>query len=350
MSYLLIGLLSSFLTLVTLTAALGFKRLWRKAMGSPGPATRTGSGPARIGGVAMVLALGITGLSAAALPIGSEHVPAPGILPALLGAFIVFLIGWIDDLHPLPPLLKLVGQVGAASLSYALGLRAGFIPVGPLNQAFTVFCLVGGANAVNLIDGMDGLAAGVSAIAATTLFFIARDLGEVNAAALAAGLAGCSLGFLWLNLPPARFFMGDSGSNLLGFGLAAVPLLLSGGPEGFGDFSVAILLLVVPIAETASSILRRVLVRRSPFQGDLDHVHHRLLRQGWSQGAVLGLFCGITLFVALLILFGRAIAMASDARTIGAWLAMGSLVTISSLYILSAPAGKTRGVERKPEI
>lgn len=333
MSYLLISLLASFTALAVLCAFLA----WRRRIIGPG----TGRGPSRSGGLAMALALGGTGLLAATYPIGSSQVPAAGITPALTGALLVFLIGWIDDLRPLPPVVKLLGQIGAAILSYNLGLRAGFIPDGPLDQAFTIFCLVGGANALNLIDGMDGLAASLAAVAATTFFFLARDWGRVDAAALAAGLAGCSLGFLWLNLPPARAYMGDAGSNLLGFGLASVPLLVSNGPEGFGDFSVSILLLAVPIADTATTILRRVMRRRSPLRGDLDHIHHRLLRQGWSQGAVIALLAGTTLLIALLVRFGHAIAVASGGRTIAAWVALMSLIVVSSIDIVAGRSGKT---------
>jgi UDP-GlcNAc:undecaprenyl-phosphate GlcNAc-1-phosphate transferase len=188
-------------------------------------------------------------------------------------------------------------------------------------------------------------------VASTTFFFIARDLGQLDAAALAVALAGCSLGFLWLNLPPARVYMGDSGSNLLGFGLASVPLLLSRGGEGFGNFSVTILLLAVPIADTATTILRRLMLRRSPLLGDHGHVHHRLLRQGWSQGAVIAFLGGLTLAIALLVGFGHSIAMASGDRTLAAWLAMLSLVVLSSIYMLSGrPDVRPPSIEDKPEI
>ena len=322
MSYLSIGLLTSVLTLVAL-----FRFAGRAATSKSVP---------RSGGVAMALAIGVSGLLAAVIPIGSSHVPAAGLLPALAGGFLIFLIGRIDDLRPLPPIVKLVGQIGAATLSYSLGLRAGFIPEGPWNQVFTVFCLVGGANALNLIDGVDGLAAGIAAIAAATLFFIARDLGNVNAAVLAVSLTGGALAFSWFNLPPARVYMGDAGSNLLGFGLAAVPLLLSWSPDGFANFSVAILLLAVPIVDTATTIIRRLALGRSPLVGDHDHIHHRLLRRGWPVGAVLLFFHGITLLIAVAIRFGESILSISVDRTLVAWLALSSLLILSAVFNLSA--------------
>lgn len=332
-SYLSIGLLSSLLTLAVLLYFLSGR--WSRAV-LPAPVIP------RSGGVAIALAIAATGLIAVNVPIGSSHTPAAGILPALAGGLLVFLIGWMDDLRPLPPLVKLMGQVAAAATAYALGLRAGFIPDGPLDASFTIFCLVGGANAVNLIDGMDGLAAGIAAIVSGTFFFIARDLGHVDAAVLAAALAGASLAFAWLNLPPARVFMGDSGSNLLGFGLASIPLLMSSGVDGFGNFSSAIVLLAVPIAETATTIVRRVATRRSPLQGDLKHIHHRLLGQGWSQGAVLALFYGTTLALAFVIRFGHSISLPPIGRTLVAWLALGSLLLVSCVYILSTPRRESR--------
>jgi UDP-GlcNAc:undecaprenyl-phosphate GlcNAc-1-phosphate transferase len=229
-SYLTSGLIACLLTLVVLLIHLRARMAFRGF-------------PPRHGGTAMALALATVWSLALVLPIGTSRMPAQGLYPILVGAVIVFLVGWIDDMRPLPPLIKLLGQIAGASASYAVGVRVGFLESGVLNYGLTAFCLVGGAHAMNLIDGLDGLAAGISAIAAGTFFFIAHDVGQVEAAVLSVSLAGASLAFLWLNLPPARVFMGDSGSNLLGFGLGAVPLLLSSGGDGFENFSVGVLVL-----------------------------------------------------------------------------------------------------------
>jgi UDP-GlcNAc:undecaprenyl-phosphate/decaprenyl-phosphate GlcNAc-1-phosphate transferase len=181
-SYLLIGLVSAFTTLTLLCAILLARGSRRGVAG----------GPTRTGGLAMAAALGAVALFATTRPIGTEQLPAAGMAPALAGGLLVFFLGWVDDLRPLPPIVKLLGQIVAASVAYALGLRAGFIADGGLDWAFTVFCLVGGSNALNLIDGMDGLAGSVAAVASTIFFFMARDLGNVDAAALAVALAGCS--------------------------------------------------------------------------------------------------------------------------------------------------------------
>jgi UDP-N-acetylmuramyl pentapeptide phosphotransferase/UDP-N-acetylglucosamine-1-phosphate transferase len=215
LSYLSIGLLVCLLTLVA---------HWLLAARAP-----EGASPSRAGGIVVAGAALFLGFLATRLPIGAAHVPAAGLVPVLAGASLIALIGWIDDHRPLPPLLKLAGQVAAAAITYGLGLSAGFMAPGWFNAALVIFCLVGGANALNLVDGVDGLAGAVSLIAAATIFAVARNAGNIEAAVLAAALAGGMLAFLWQNLPPARVYLGDGGSNFVGFTLAALPLLLSGG-------------------------------------------------------------------------------------------------------------------------
>lgn len=321
MSYLTVALLTCFATLAGL------------ALVARGAAAR-GLHPTRSGGLAIALASIAVGFLATRLPVGTAGLPAEGLLPVLAGAGLVFLIGALDDARPLPPVVKLAGQVAAASVTCALGLHAGFLEPGPLNVLFTMFCLVGGANALNLIDGVDGLAGGIALLAAGAGFFIARDAGNLSAAVLAAALLGGSAAFLWLNLPPARVYMGDAGSNFLGFGLAAVPLLLSHGAAGFENFSATMLLLAVPIVETATSIVRRLARGRSPLARDEGHIHHRLLRQGWSIGAVLGLTWGVTLALALLNRVAAAgVAASPGDRALAAWIAFGALLLASGLYV-----------------
>jgi UDP-GlcNAc:undecaprenyl-phosphate GlcNAc-1-phosphate transferase len=320
----------SYLTVALLTclaALLGLSLLART----------TGSArarPARSGGLAIGLAALAVGLLATRLPVGTAQLPALDLLPVLAGAALIFLIGALDDARPLHPVVKLAGQILAASVTCALGLSTGFLDPGPLNVAFTMFCLVGGANALNIIDGVDGLAGGIAVVAAGAGFFLARDAGNLPGAVLAAALLGGSAAFLWLNLPPARVYMGDAGSNFLGFGLAAVPLLLSHGPAGFGNFSATMLLLAVPIVETATSIVRRAVRGRSPLRRDEGHIHHRLLRQGWPVGAILGLAWGVTLALAVMNrVTAPDLAAASVDRAAAAWIALGALLLASGIYV-----------------
>lgn len=334
MSFLSVGLIACLLTafLIPLTA--------RRARGAARPEqARPGhAATPRVGGLALLLALLVAGGMAALFPIGTSGHPAAGLVPVLAGAALIALVGALDDRRPLPPLFKLFGQLAAAGLAVGLGLRAEFLPAGPANTLFTVFCLVGGANALNLIDGLDGLAGGVALLAAGALFFMARDAMNLEAACLGAALAGGALAFLWFNLPSARAFLGDSGSNLLGFSLAAGALLLGRGPHAFGDFSAAILMLAVPIVETATTIARRLRRGVSPLRGDLDHIHHRLLRQGWTFGQILSLHTGTTLGLALLVLISRTSGLASATETLMVWTALALLLAGGSLYRFTRPA------------
>lgn len=340
MSYLTLGLSAAFLTalLVPWLVRLSRRRdLPRRShlVGRPNFAPRR---VPPVGGIALAVALGIAGGTAALLPVGASARPAAGLTPLLAGAALVFLVGACDDRRPIKPWAKLLGQCAAASASHALGLRLAFLPDGGFNYAATLFCLVGGANALNLIDGLDGLAGSVAALAAGALFLMAHDAANLEAAAFSAALAGAALSFTWLNLPPARAYLGDGGSNLIGFGLAGTALLMSGGPHGFAGFSSAIVVLGIPIVETATTIVRRLAHGTSPFRGDLDHIHHRLLRQGWSFGGILGLYAGITFSVAVLILLGRAGGLARETEAWVAWSALTAVLAGGVLYRLSRPA------------
>ncbi|MDZ4806143.1 MAG: MraY family glycosyltransferase [Candidatus Eisenbacteria bacterium] len=325
MSYLSIGLTVCLLTLVW---------LWLLVPRGMGLAT-SNERPPRLGGLALAVATLLVALLATRLPVGSAHRSAAGLIPVLAGGSLIGLIGWFDDRRTLSPLVKLFGQIVAASVTYALGLSVGFIEPGWGNGLLTVFCLVGGANALNLIDGVDGLAGGVAMIAAGAAFALARNAGHIDAAVLAAALAGGSLAFLWFNLPPARVYLGDAGSNFLGFCLAALPLLMSSGGRGFEHFSAVMLLLAVPIVETATTIGRRVLAGRNPLLRDRKHIHHRLLRQGWTIGAVLGLAWGITAGLAAIVLLagGTMTGLDSTPRTILTWSLLLGLLVISSFYV-----------------
>lgn len=328
MSYLSIGLLACLLTLTLLPLLAVRAGRAESARGGRRGAARPPV--SRRGGLALLTGLLVTGGLAATRPIGAHGDSAAALLPILGGGALIALVGAVDDRRALSPWLKLAGQMVAALVAVSLGLRVGFLPEGALNGALTVFCLVGGANAVNLIDGVDGLAGTLAFLVAATLFFLGRDAENVAAACLAAALAGGALAFLWFNLPPARIYLGDAGSNLLGFGLAAVALLLSHGGHGMGHFAGGLLMLAVPIVETATTIGRRVLSHRSPLRGDRDHIHHRLLRRGWSIGQLLLLHGGVTVLLAAFVLSGQAVAVNAPLRSA---VALGLLVTGASIYL-----------------
>lgn len=221
-------------------------------------------------------------------------------LGLLLGALIVVGVGVWDDIRELRPLPKLIGQILAALVAVKFGVEIEFITnpfsSGMLYLGFwgiplTVLWIVGMMNVVNFLDGLDGLAAGVSIIAAFALFAVASSRGQVFAAALALALAGSALGFLPYNFNPASIFMGDAGAMLLGFTLAVISV--EGALKGAATIALAVpvFTLGVPIFDTAFSIARRVHNGTPFYQADKEHIHHRLLNNGFShKGAVVFIY------------------------------------------------------------
>lgn len=214
------------------------------------------------------------------------------VVGVLTGLALMFAIGLIDDLVNLKPGAKLVGQILAALVVAYSGLTIdyvgnpfseGLIMLGVLAVPVTVIYLIGFANVINLIDGLDGLAAGVSAIAAVSLLVLAAQGNRLEAAALAATVIGACLGFLWFNFNPASVFMGDSGAMFLGFTLATASLLGVMKTTAAIALAVPLIIIGVPIFDTASAIVRRLSHKRPIQEADKGHIHHRLLRRGFNQ-------------------------------------------------------------------
>lgn len=219
-----------------------------------------------------------------------------GASTSLVGVFVglglIFLVGLADDMWHLNPGAKFAGQIIAAAVVAVSGLRiefvgnpfsSGLILLGVLAIPVTVLYLVAFANIINLIDGLDGLAAGVSAIAAASLFVLATQGNRLDAAVLAAAVVGACVGFLRFNFHPASVFMGDSGSMLLGFTLATASLLGVMKTTAAIALAVPLLIVGVPIFDTASAIIRRIRHKRPIQEADKGHIHHRLLGIGFDQ-------------------------------------------------------------------
>lgn len=221
------------------------------------------------------------------VPLGTEF------RSILIGALILVVLGIIDDIVALKPKTKFAGQIIAALIPALSGVSVHgivnpFVPgqystLGIFSIPLTVIWIVGITNAVNFIDGLDGLACGVSAIATVTMFIIAVLFGETYIALMMAALAGACLGFLPYNMNPAKIFMGDTGSMFLGYILATVSIQGLFKFYAVISFAVPFILLGLPIFDTGFAIVRRLLKGQSPLQADRGHVHHRLIDLGFDQ-------------------------------------------------------------------
>lgn len=201
------------------------------------------------------------------------------MFPYLAGAGVAFLVGLLDDWRPLDARVKFILLLTAGLVVLGLGGGSALAARPGPDILLTLFCLVGGANAMNLIDGMDGLAGGVIALAAVSLSVLSVRFGEPAAGLVLAALLGGTTVFLVYNRPPARVFLGDSGSLAFGFLLAGVALHFGRGPNGPVRFFAALLPLAIPILDTAMSIARRLVRRQSAFAGDRDHSYDILARR-----------------------------------------------------------------------
>jgi UDP-GlcNAc:undecaprenyl-phosphate GlcNAc-1-phosphate transferase len=245
---------------------------------------------ALMGGVAIFL-----GTLAAWATLGRGGLHSPLLIPAAG----IFLLGAVDDRIHLRPYLKLIGQVAAAAFLVLNGPIIRSLPP-YLALPVTIFWIVGITNAVNLLDNMDGLAAGVSAISALAMGAFCLGRGDLTTAQMACALAGGAAGFLIYNFNPARVFMGDCGSMFLGFSLAGLALdgTQRSAPNLVLTLLVPVAVLAIPIFDTTLVSVSRVLNGRSVSQGGRDHSSHRLVALGLSErGAVL-------VFYALTALFG----------------------------------------------
>jgi UDP-GlcNAc:undecaprenyl-phosphate/decaprenyl-phosphate GlcNAc-1-phosphate transferase len=212
------------------------------------------------------------------------------ILAILLGGSVLVIVGFIDDQFGLPPLFRLVVQILTALLLVVCGIQIHVVyfgaPIdGILSVIVTVFWIVGITNAVNLMDGMDGLAGGVSFISAMSLLAASAQF-EARAAAtlVSAGVAGAALGFLRHNYHPSRIFMGDAGAYFLGYVLAATSILGNVKVTTVTSLIPTVMLFLVPVVDTSQVIIKRLLSGHNPLSTPgKDHLHHRLLAQGFSQ-------------------------------------------------------------------
>jgi len=227
----------------------------------------------------------------------------------LAGSLVVFCIGLIDDLYGLSPKRKFMGQILACLVTMAVGklyihrlgdlFGSGNLDI-PLWLAipFTVIAVVGVVNAFNLMDGLDGLAGGISSIALTAFLILGYLNGNHLVVAMCAALLGGIFGFLKYNLYPARIFMGDTGSLMVGFIIAFLAVRLTQCPGSGVQPLVPVLILGLPIADTFRVMGGRLMMRKSPFSPDRTHVHHRFLDLGFQHRTTVIIIYCVSLFWA----------------------------------------------------
>ena len=238
----------------------------------------------------------------------------PQMAAILVGAILLVALGMVDDVVALKPGIKFLGQIVAALIPTLAGVvitrftnpfsAGGYFNLGIFAIPVTILWIVGITNAVNFIDGLDGLACGVSAIATVTMFVIAVLYSEYQIALMMAALAGACLGFLPYNMNPAKIFMGDTGSMFLGYILAVTSIQGLFKFYAVISFAVPFILLGLPIFDTAFAIIRRLAHGQSPLQADRGHVHHRLIDLGFDQKqsvAILYAFSAVLGLTAVLL-------------------------------------------------
>jgi UDP-GlcNAc:undecaprenyl-phosphate/decaprenyl-phosphate GlcNAc-1-phosphate transferase len=296
----------------------------------------------RLGGVAIFLSFSLTVLAAALL---ASYIPrlhaafsARTLLTILVPASLVFLLGLYDDLYTIGPYSKFAVQSLAATMLFMGGLRILNVPVlfGEhqlpwfVGLPLTILWVLAITNAFNLIDGLDGLAAG-SALFSTLVAFVVTLLnGYSLVTVMTIALAGAILGFLRYNFNPATIFLGDSGSLFIGFLLSA--LALAGAQKAPTIVAVAIPVVSfgLPILETSLSILRRLISGRPVFTADREHIHHKLLQHGLTHRQVVIVLYGVSAVFALLSLFllwptGSSLGLVLAVLGIGIWIGVQRL-------------------------
>lgn len=254
--------------------------------------------------------------------------------PVLLGATIIIVTGVLDDLKELSAKVKLGGQLLAAAVVVIGGVQVEFINLpfggqldfGYMSIPITILWIVGITNAINLIDGLDGLAAGVSAIALLTISGMAITMGNVFVVFAGLMMLGSTVGFLVYNFYPAKIFMGDTGALFLGFMISVLSLL---GFKNVTLFSliIPVIILGVPISDTLFAIVRRVVHRKPLSAPDKSHLHHCLLNLGYSHPE------SVLMIYAVSALFSLAAIIFSQATMYGALIVIAMLVLMIEMIV-----------------
>ncbi len=274
----------------------------------------------------------------------------------LLGAVIIVVLGIFDDIYALPAKPKFLVQIAAALIAVLAGNRIEvlsnpniFSPnpyweLGMLSIPVTVVWILAITNSVNFIDGLDGLACGVSTISAATMLVIALLVSERDVALMMAALVGACMGFLPYNFNPAKIFMGDTGSTFLGFIMATMSVEGMFKQYTIISFVVPFLMLGLPIFDVCFAVVRRVSHGQSPMKPDRGHVHHRLIDMGFSQKQAVGVLYVIS---AILGLSAVVLTAGGAEKAMIFLLAMAAAAVIAWKVFLTGP-GHDRPAEAEP--
>ena len=307
----------------------------------------------RLGGVSIYASIFLTSLVfiAAYWHYKISVIGTFSLLGIFAGGTIIFFLGLLDDIEPLPAIYKLFIQIMAASIAWYLGIRIAHVinpfyhadfsffslSVGDqyfhferiLSYLITLVWIIGITNAINLVDGMDGLATGISLISAVAIWSVAVDyrISQPGGALMAATLAGALLGFLRWNFNPARIFLGDSGAYLTGFVLACLSVSCVIKKVALAVISpVLFLLFALPIIDTLFAIVRRTINKKSIFDPDKGHLHHRILAFGISQKYTSYILYLVSALLGLLAAY--LVSLKSSVR----FLALGAFVILIALF------------------
>ncbi len=261
-----------------------------------------------IGGLGMVLAFALSCIL---------FVPLGGTRGYFAGVVLLFIVGFLDDYRELNHRVKFVSQVVAALLMIFLSktylitfgnlLTFGDISFGLLTIPLTVFCIVGITNAINMIDGLDGLAGGVSLIAAMAFAILSYIGGHWELFLISLALCGAIIGFLRFNWFPAEVFMGDAGSLFLGFSLVFLSISITQFKGCTVHPVAALLILATPISDTITLMFKRAMAGKSPFHADRYHLHHILVRMGLSRNGSVGVILFISAIFAGIAICGTVL-------------------------------------------
>ena len=283
----------------------------------------------RLGGLAIFLAFLLSTLVFADIDRQMQGI--------LLGAVMIVVLGVMDDIMALKALPKLIVQIAAAGVAVYYGCRIQFLSnpnvfsdmtyvnLGWLSVPITIIWIVAITNAVNFIDGLDGLAVGVSAISTASLIVIALMVAEVNIAIILCALFGACLGFIPYNFNPAKIFMGDTGATFLGYILATLSVTGLFKMYAIISFAVPFLILGVPIFDICFAVLRRVAHGQSPMHADRGHIPHRLIDMGFSQKQ------SVAIAYMLTAILGLAAVLLTSSGELKALILIGAVFVVSMI-------------------